>query len=148
MPPWTPCMCLLGHIPAYVPFKRQSWGADPSAQHVQLTEGTKWQPEVWSRKGLGLGRSPRHVFTPPTPTPAIRDVIGGPGKHVRAKLTTWQCEHIERSPMAWGPLTGFFIQAKAVGRRVMDSADKHLCLEEGFRARWSGLGRGAWPWRE
>lgn len=26
----------------------------------------------------------------------------------------------------------------------MNSADKHLCLEEGFREKWSGPGRGEW----
>lgn len=46
--------------------------------------------------------------------------------------------------MAWGPLTGFLTQAKAMGCRIMNSADKHLCLEEDFREKWSGPGRGEW----
>lgn len=63
-------------------------GADPGAQHLQLTEGTKWQPEVWSRKHWGLSRSPRYVVTP-YPIPAARNVVWDPGQQVKATLTIW-----------------------------------------------------------
>lgn len=45
--------------------------------------------------------------------------------------------------MAWRPLTGFFIQAKGVRWRLMDSTGVHVCLEEDFSGERMGHAEGS-----